>query len=749
MKLYFLTCVFAGLMLNGFSQTGKYNITTLNLNFEQLDSTGKMPSNWIASPNNIKFSTDSIVKFNGKSAVSIDIPTKPAKFRAAQIGNNLPLNYVGKKIVLKGFLKFQDVKDGYVGLMMRLDGETPGMAYDFMQRTQLKGTKDWAEYTIELPFADEMKLAYFGVILTGSGKVWADNLHILIDDKDITAAVIKPLNAIQKDTQFDQSSSLKLNQLTPAQQRDLKLLGKVWGYLKYHHPAVVNGKYNWDYELFRITPKVLATTTSTERNQLLADWVRSLGTFTTTTYPLEKGTVIKSKPDYKWISSASLGKELSSQLNQLINAKRPEDGFYAKLYDKDTPIPQFKNESGYSKFQYPDDGYRLLALFRFWNIVEYFYPYKYGVIKEWDKVLDKYLSKFINAGDELEYKLAAAAVVAELDDSHANLSRTFDPTIATFYGPLKPAIEVRFVDSKPVVFANYEAGTTTGKGLQPGDVIESINGITAAEIIKKQLPYTSASNYPTKLRNLQETILRSKDTLLNITYMREGKTSSVPVKTYPFYSAIYKNPQLNDTAFKVLKPGLAYIDAGKFNFKYVPEVMKSIMDCQSLIIDLRTYPNGQFIQAIGKYLYPAPTDFIKYTQGSSLQPGLFTFMSDEYMKNMLIGEKRDDYFKGRIFILIDENTQSLGEMSAMAFRAAPKAQLVGRQTAGADGNIIMATPLPGGATITFTGIGVYHPDGSETQRIGILPDVKVNATVKGISEGKDEVLDKAVELALK
>jgi C-terminal processing protease CtpA/Prc len=44
----------------------------------------------------------------------------------------------------------------------------------------------------------------------------------------------------------------------------------------------------------------------------------------------------------------------------------------------------------------------------------------------------------------------------------------------------------------------------------------------------------------------------------------------------------------------------------------------------------------------------------------------------------------------------------------------------------------------------ISGIGVYYPDGKETQRIGIIPDVEVKPTIEGIKNERDEVLEKAV-----
>ena len=45
----------------------------------------------------------------------------------------------------------------------------------------------------------------------------------------------------------------------------------------------------------------------------------------------------------------------------------------------------------------------------------------------------------------------------------------------------------------------------------------------------------------------------------------------------------------------------------------------------------------------------------------------------------------------------------------------------------------------------FTGDAVFNPDGTPTQRVGIKPDIYAVSTIKGICEGKDEVLERAVE----
>jgi carboxyl-terminal processing protease len=80
----------------------------------------------------------------------------------------------------------------------------------------------------------------------------------------------------------------------------------------------------------------------------------------------------------------------------------------------------------------------------------------------------------------------------------------------------------------------------------------------------------------------------------------------------------------------------------------------------------------------------------------------------------------------------------------MALKTAPDVTCIGSQTAGADGNVSSIT-FPGGYVTYMSGIGVYYPDGSETQRVGIIPDIEVKPTIDGIKNRKDEVLERAIE----
>lgn len=83
----------------------------------------------------------------------------------------------------------------------------------------------------------------------------------------------------------------------------------------------------------------------------------------------------------------------------------------------------------------------------------------------------------------------------------------------------------------------------------------------------------------------------------------------------------------------------------------------------------------------------------------------------------------------------------------MALQSSPNVTVIGSQTAGADGNV-SAIQLPGGISTMISGLGIYYPDGTETQRKGVKIDVVIKPTIKGIKTGRDELLEKAEAIIL-
>lgn len=154
---------------------------------------------------------------------------------------------------------------------------------------------------------------------------------------------------------------------------------------------------------------------------------------------------------------------------------------------------------------------------------------------------------------------------------------------------------------------------------------------------------------------------------------------------------------------------------------------------------MRNYPMHDYFWDLGNYLFPKPTNFVRFTRNSFEHPGLLKF--DEGYE---IGQECDSCYNGKIVVLINHITQSSGEFQAMAYRAHPNATLIGTPTAGADGDLTNIV-LPGYIATSMSGNGVYYPDGGETQRIGIIPDILARSTIEGVKRNIDEQLQFAID----
>jgi len=165
-------------------------------------------------------------------------------------------------------------------------------------------------------------------------------------------------------------------------------------------------------------------------------------------------------------------------------------------------------------------------------------------------------------------------------------------------------------------------------------------------------------------------------------------------------------------------------------------------DTQGLIIDIRNYPSEFMVFALGQHLVYESTPFARFTIGDLANPGAFHWTDPP-----LALSPANPRYEGKIVILIDEVSQSQAEYTTMALRSAPGTIVVGSTTAGADGNVSQIS-LPGGLRTMISGIGVFYPDKTPTQRVGIVPDVVARPTIRGIRQGRDEVLEVALRQIL-
>ena len=714
----------------------KETTSKLNLDFETLEN-GKLIGWNDFERSDYTLSLDSINVQNGKYSASVEFKEGKPAFKAWSF--KIPNNYAGKNITLTGYIRTENVTNGYAGLWMRID---PSLGFDNMSKNGVKGTTNWTKYAITLKLSPQKtEQIIIGGLLVGKGKAWFDKFNVTIDGTNIED--LKPferkLFPAEKDTEFEKDSRITNIPINKNQIENLKSLGLIWGFLKYYHPNIAKGKYNWDFELFRVLPKILNSENKKNRDEILIKWIENLGNFSEGNKPDYKSSDVKIKPDLDWIATSDFSEALTTQLLKVKNANRQKEHYYMEL-QPNVGNPNFKNENAYWSMKYTDAGFRLLALYRYWNIIQYYFPYKNLIEEDWKNVLEEFLPKIIDANNEKDYTLTVLELIGRVHDTHANIWGDYK-ALNNHFGLRYAAAELTFIENKPVVTSFYDEKLGKQTGLEIGDVISIINNKPIAEIVKDRLKYAPASNYPTKLRDIASNLLRTNDSTLTIEFKRNDKKIVQTLKTFDSKEInIQSKYQVSDTCFKLINKDIAYIDNGSLKKQFLPKIWKEIEKTNGLIIDIRNYPSDFLVFALSDYLMPKSTSFTKFTNGDIENPGLFTFT-----KPVNVGKKNEGYYKGKVVILINETSQSSAEYHTMAYRVHPNAIVIGSTTAGADGNISQFY-LPSGINTLISGIGVYYPDGKETQRIGIIPDIELKPTIRGIKEGRDEMLDKAIEI---
>ncbi|MDD3038451.1 S41 family peptidase [Bacteroides sp.] len=517
---------------------------------------------------------------------------------------------------------------------------------------------------------------------------------------------------------------------------NLALLCKIWGFMKYYHPEVRAGKYDWDKELFSIIPSFNCVPSKEKRNEILTEWVNKFDIamkigFEEALLP----NSVKMYPDIDWIKDdANLGTPLATKLKKIYNAERDTFSYYAMW--SELPTKFFRNEKKYPECEFPNTSYQLLSLFRLWNVVQYYFPYKYLLKKDWNETLTDYIPLFLNIANRDDYESAVMRLATEIHDSHTNV-----------YGNRKRnkyliPVMVRFVEGKAMVTKyhkkQYGYRGPVDSTLQVGDILLRIKDEPIDSFVKRLTPYRPSSNKTALLRDIATLdLLWTNEKELEVEYERNGIVLEKVIKCIHKDSIKMSFFKENLPLITSLPSDILYLYMGSATGGEMPTDIKE----KGVIIDLRNYPSSSKIKGYWNYelLYPSPTDFGRATYVSALYPGLFTFQ-----RIIKEGKENKNYYQGPKVILVNEVTQSHAEFMAMKYRCTPNTIVMGSQTAGADGNITNIA-LPGYLFVTFTGLGVYYPDKSETQQIGIIPDIEVKSTIQGIREGRDEVLEAAVK----
>jgi len=384
---------------------------------------------------------------------------------------------------------------------------------------------------------------------------------------------------------------------------------------------------------------------------------------------------------------------------------------------------------------------RLMGLFKTWVILRHFSPFSNTT--DWNAILYEWIPKVENAKDPKEYYQIFEKFTAQLHDSHVQVRHRMTDKTAVL------PIRLKYVEGKVVV------GEIKGEPeILLGDEIIRINEAPIGLVEKQWRKRISASSDQAFRRDfLHQVVIGEKGEHLKLSVRSSDRIREIRLPFLEPSGAKEDTQNENTPAFfpmpraarhiRILENKIGYMTPFTMpNAKTLDNAFQLLADTDGLVIDLRGYPRTHFQHELLRHLcrktvcsprYEIP--LVGYQNTNMLKWEII-----QYMVTPHVG--RNVYDKP-VVALTDETTQSSAEDFCMYLRNADRAFFVGTPTAGCHGNMAFVD-LPGGGWLSFTGMRVTWPDGTPFQGIGIIPDVEVRQTIRGLRQSQDEILEKGV-----
>ena len=367
---------------------------------------------------------------------------------------------------------------------------------------------------------------------------------------------------------------------------------------------------------------------------------------------------------------------------------------------------------------------RVGAVIQAWAVLKHFYPYFAEITTDWDSILPQTLAKVIRDKDENECINSLNELTAALHDGH---SRVVYPGRAKL-----KALPIAFgyIESEIVVLAS------NNKHIKPGDIVVEIDGLPAKELLHERERLVSGSKQ-WKRHIALSTFSRNDSSLISeIKIIRNDELHSYTIDRKEPVPEFYQEEPIIE-----IEDGIFYVNLEKAPMREIERKIDTIAKARGVIFDLRGYPLGNHdvirhlidtvvlsaIWQIPQIIYPNGQKVTYHTGGRwRLQP-------------------TPPRIKGKVVFLTNSKAISYAESVMGIVEHYQLAEIVGTPTAGANGNVNSITTL-GGFQFQWTGMKVLKHDSSQHHLIGIQPTVTCKPTIEGIKEGRDEVLEKALEL---
>ena len=376
---------------------------------------------------------------------------------------------------------------------------------------------------------------------------------------------------------------------------------------------------------------------------------------------------------------------------------------------------------------------RLAGVALCWGVMQHFYPYFDVVETDWASALSAGLAAAAIDPDQRAHLRTLQELVAKLYDGHGGVH---NPEI----GPATMLpINLEWAGESLVVAGKDGSAPAA---VSVGDVVLSIDGRTVAECLDEISPRISAATEGWErrrmLRMLTMDLVTGETARVQLRHP-DGSESSELLRLIAVTRV--ENAARKPANGAEIAPGIVYFALEGADADALAAAMPSLAEARGIVIDLRGYPGEAGTQLLSHFADEPLRSAGWNTPIVTLPDG----EGWDWSQTSWTLPPTEPHLDAHVAFMTDGRAISYAETVMGIVEAYGLGEIVGATTAGTNGNI-NPFELPGGYTVIWTGMKVLKHDGSQHHGVGIAPTVPIEPTAKGIAEGRDEVLEKAVEV---
>ncbi|MDN3647180.1 S41 family peptidase [Pontixanthobacter aestiaquae] len=660
----------------------------------------------------------------------------------------------GRKIRLTGMARVDSPAPKHAGFWLRVDrpGGQSGFFDNMGDRPITSGA--WQSYSIEGDVAADANQIVFGFLVQGQGKAWVDDFAV----EDIGPMDLPHFEGVGTPVGPTRDGSVEGDvAAAPVTDRgvtNLQALARVYGLVRWFHPSDQAAEADWGRFLIGAIPRVEGAETSTELATTLAELfqpvapavrINEIGdAFTVPLYastrhlqwtyhgfpsPLSRAYSSERMEVPAAKTPSEIAENITEKIAIFLPLSVPIDDSGSTIPKRDTPAVESGKPEGWLPAGH-DRTTRIAGIVSAWAMFDHFYPYWDVVDTDWDAIFAPMLQDAALASDDIAYRDVLLRLVEGLHDGHGGVNYRDE-------GRALLPLDWEWIENELVITAP-PAGAPDASGYRPGMVVKAIDGVPVQDAIAaKKARISGSDQWKTELALSRLRYSHEVGQRLLLIEDADGAQSEITLPLSPM-SRDERVREPKPDVVSELEPGIVYVDIDRLTDTRFSDGKAQIESAKGLVFDLRGYPKGRY--AYLSHMTDSPIRSAEMNIPSQTLPHA---QFDSWQEGGWRITPALPRYTDKVVFITDGGAISWSESILGTVKANGLGTIIGVPTAGANGNVTTFR-IPGGYQLRWTGMQVKNRDGTQHHILGVQPDIRVERTLAGVRERRDELLDAAL-----